>query len=69
VVRLIDLVACGKESGVVVMGAQFSIEPNGEVFPCKAGSGHFGNIDKGRALLSTRWKSRSATRIAQSQSS
>jgi uncharacterized protein len=34
-------------------GAQFSIEPNGEVFSCKAGSGHFGNIEQGRALLST----------------
>lgn len=32
-------------------GAQLSIEPNGSVFSCKAGSGFFGNIKEGAGLL------------------
>lgn len=48
-----DVVADRGFKNCSAKGAQFSIEPNGEVFSCKAGSGHFGNIDKGRALLTT----------------
>jgi uncharacterized protein len=32
-------------------GAQLSIEPNGSVFSCKAGSGFFGSIQEGANLL------------------
>jgi uncharacterized protein len=48
-----DVVADRGFKNCSAKGAQFSIEPNGEVFSCKAGSGHFGNIEKGRELLST----------------
>ena len=48
-----DVVADRGFKNCSAKGAQFSIEPNGEVFSCKAGSGHFGNIDKGQALLTT----------------
>lgn len=48
-----DVVADRGFKNCSAKGAQFSIEPNGEVFSCKAGSGHFGNIGEGRALLST----------------
>ena len=34
-------------------GAQFSIEPNGSVFSCKAGSTIIGNIQDGKKLLDT----------------
>jgi uncharacterized protein len=32
-------------------GAQLSVEPNGSVFSCKAGSGLFGSINSGNGLL------------------
>lgn len=34
-------------------GAQFSIEPNGSVFSCKAGSTLLGSIEEGKGLLDT----------------
>ena len=33
------------------MGVQFSIEPSGDVFSCKASGGCFGNIMKSKELL------------------
>lgn len=38
-------------SRIVRLKAQFSIEPNGSVFACKAGSTLLGSIDEGTNLL------------------
>lgn len=43
-------------------GAQLSIEPNGAVFSCKAGSGHFGSINDDQLLNSPTYRQHAALR-------
>jgi uncharacterized protein len=43
-------------------GAQLSIEPNGAVFSCKAGSGYFGSIEDEELLTSPVYRQHSALR-------